>query len=260
MDYETITLEKSDNIGVITLNRPDAMNTMTSQFFSEMLDVITAIANDREIRVVVLKAKGKMFSAGGDIEMLKSFDTVLKAKAMVSKDGDIIQKMYNMPKPVICAVHGVAAGSGANMALSCDFVIASEKAAFAQVFINIGGIPDTGGMWTLAKCAGVTRAKELAMTGRLIKAQEALSYGMVLKVVPEDKLEEETMAFARELAAKPPIAIGYIKQIANKLNDMDLATYCSMEADLMAIALQTKDHREGMAAFMEKRKPVFTGE
>lgn len=260
MDYETITLEKSDNIGVITLNRPDAMNTMTSQFFSEMLDVITAIANDHEIRVVVLKAKGKMFSAGGDIEMLKSFDTVLKAKAMVSKDGDIIQKMYNMPKPVICAVHGVAAGSGANMALSCDFVIASEKAAFAQVFINIGGIPDTGGMWTLARCAGVTRAKELAMTGRLIKAQEALSYGMVLKVVPEDKLEEETMTFARELAAKPPIAIGYIKQIANKLNDMDLATYCAMEADLMAIALQTKDHREGMAAFMEKRKPVFTGE
>ncbi|HNQ66007.1 MAG TPA: enoyl-CoA hydratase/isomerase family protein [Smithella sp.] len=260
MAYETIILEKTEHIGVITLNRPDAMNTMTSQFFSEMLDAMTAVADDREIRVVVLKAKGKMFSAGGDLEMLKSLDTILKAKSMVSKDGDIIQKMYSMSKPIICAVQGVAAGSGANIALSCDFVIASEKAAFTQVFINIGGIPDTGGMWTLARCAGMARAKELAMTGRLIKAQEALSYGMVLKVVPEDKLEEETMAFARELASKPPIAIGYIKQIANKLNDMDLATYCVMEADLMAIALQTRDHREGMAAFIEKRKPAFTGE
>ncbi|HRV34792.1 MAG TPA: enoyl-CoA hydratase/isomerase family protein [Desulfomonilia bacterium] len=260
MAYETILFAKSDNIGVITLNRSDEMNTMTSQFFSEMGDAITVAANDSEIRVVVLKAKGKMFSAGGDLEMLKSLDTILKAKAMVSKAGDIIQKIYDMPKPVICAVQGVAAGSGANMALSCDFVIASEKAAFAQVFINIGGIPDSGGMWSLAKCVGITRAKELAMSGRLVKAQEALSYGMVLKVVPEDKLEEETMEFARELASKPPIAMGYIKQIANKLNCMDMATYCALESDLMAIALQTKDHKEGMAAFIEKRKPVFTGE
>ena len=260
MSYETILLEKSNKIVIITLNRPNEMNTMTSQFFSEMGDAITAAANDSEIRVVVLKAKGKMFSAGGDLEMLKSLDTILKAKAMVSKDGDIIQKIYDMPKPVICAVQGVAAGSGANMALSCDFVIASEKAAFAQVFINIGGIPDSGGMWSLAKCVGITRAKELAMSGRLVKAQEALSYGMVLKVVPEDKLEEETMAFARELASKPPIAMGYIKQIANKLNCMDMATYCALESDLMAIALQTKDHKEGMTAFIEKRKPVFTGE
>ncbi|HOO46893.1 MAG TPA: enoyl-CoA hydratase/isomerase family protein [Deltaproteobacteria bacterium] len=260
MPYETILFEKLENIGIITLNRPDEMNTMTSQFFSEMGDAVTAAANDSKIRVVVLKAKGKMFSAGGDLEMLKSLDTILKAKAMVSKDGNIIQKIYDMPKPVICAVQGVAAGSGANMALSCDFVIASEKAAFAQVFINIGGIPDSGGMWSLAKCVGVTRAKELAMSGRLVKAQEALSYGMVLKVVPEDNLEEETMAFARELASKPPVAMGYIKQIANKLNCMDMATYCALESDLMAIALQTKDHKEGMAAFIEKRKPVFTGE
>lgn len=260
MTYETLIVEKMENIAVITLNRPDAMNTMTSWFFSEMLDAITAAAGDPEIRVVVLKAKGKMFSAGGDIEMLKSLDTVIKAKAMVSKDGDIIQKMHSMSKPIICAVQGTAAGSGVNLALSCDFVIASEKAAFAQVFVNIGGIPDTGGLWSLAKCVGITRAKELAMTGRLIKAQEALSYGMVLKVVPEDKLEEETLAFARELASKPPIAIGYIKQIANKLHEIDFGTYCALESDLMAIALQTRDHKEGLAAFIEKRKPVFYGE
>lgn len=260
MTHETINLEQSENIGVITLNRPNAMNAMTSRFFTEFGDAISTAAGDPEIRVVVVKAKGKMFSAGGDLEMLKSLDTILKAKAMVSKVGDIIQKMYNMPKPIICAVQGVAAGSGANIALSCDFVIASEKAAFAQVFINIGGIPDTGGLWSLAKCVGITRAKELAMTGRLVKAQEALSYGMVLKVVPEDKLEEETMAFAGELAGKPPIAVGYIKQIAGKLNCMDMTTYCALESDLMAIALQTKDHKEGLAAFLEKRKPVFAGE
>jgi enoyl-CoA hydratase/carnithine racemase len=260
MAYETIILEKSEKIGFIILNRPKAMNTMTPHLITEFGDAIETVANDPEIRVVVLKATGKAFSAGGDFELLKLLDTGPKAKAFIGGLGDTIQKMYNMPKPIICAVQGVAAGGGANMALSCDFVIASEKAAFGQAFVNIGLVPDTGGMWSLAKCVGINRAKELAMTGRMISAQEALSYGMVLKVVPEDRLEEETMAFAKELAGKAPIAIAYIKQIANKLSCIDMASYCVLESYAFGITLQTKDHKEGLAAFTGKRKPVFTGE
>lgn len=260
MAYETIIYEKSEGIGVITLNRPQAMNTMTPQLIAEFGDAMNVVAADPEVRVVVLKANGKAFCAGGDFGLLKALDTAPKARDLIGGLGDTIQKMNNMPKPIICAVQGAAAGGGANMALSCDFVIAAENAKFGQAFINIALVPDTGGMWSLAKLVGVTRAKELAMTGRLVDAQEALSYGMVLKVVPTDKLEEEAMAFAKELAAKAPLAIGYIKQIGNKLHDIDLPTYCTLEADLMGIALQTKDHQEGLTAFVEKRKPVFTGQ
>ncbi|MDH7578243.1 MAG: enoyl-CoA hydratase/isomerase family protein [Bacillota bacterium] len=259
MAWETLLFEKVDEIGVITLNRPDKMNTMTPQFLKEYEEVVTAVADDPEVRVVVLKANGRAFSAGGDFELLKMLDTPVRARAAIRSLGSTIAKIYNMSKPWIAAVDGAAAGGGANLALSCDFVFASEKARFGQAFINIGLVPDTGGLWTLARLTGITRAKELAMTGRLIDAEEAARYGMVLKVVPSDQLYDEVMAFARQLAEKAPIAIGFIKQLANRLSDISLETYFDLEADYMAIALRTEDHKEGLAAFTEKRKPEFKG-
>ncbi len=259
MTWETLLFEKTDNIGIITLNRPEKMNTMTPQFLKEFDEVIDLVAEDPEVRVVVLKANGRAFSAGGDFELLKELDTPVKARAVIRKLGRTIAKMYNMPKPIIAAVDGAAAGGGCNLALSCDFVFASEKARFGQAFVNIGLVPDTGGAFTLARLVGVMRAKELMMTGRLIDAEEAASYGMVLKVVPSEQLYDEVMAFARQLAEKPPIAIGYIKQIANRLHELTLEAYFDLEADLMGIALQTEDHKEGLKAFLEKRKPVFQG-
>ncbi|MGB9812964.1 MAG: enoyl-CoA hydratase/isomerase family protein, partial [Thermovenabulum sp.] len=260
MDWENLILEKADGIGIITLNRAEKLNTMTLQFLKEFDEVIDALADDRKIRVVVLKANGKVFSAGGDFELLKMLDTAPKARETIRSLGRTITKMYTMPKPIIAAVDGVAVGGGCNLALSCDFVFASEKAKFGQTFINIGLIPDTGGLWTLARLVGVMRAKELAMTGRLIDAYEAERYGMVTKVVPSEKLYDEVMDFARQLAEKAPIALGYIKQIANRLSEINMETYFDLEADFMGIALQTKDHKEGLSAFLEKRKPKFKGE
>ncbi|HHV08412.1 MAG TPA: enoyl-CoA hydratase/isomerase family protein [Firmicutes bacterium] len=259
MAWETLLLEKKGNIGIITLNRPDKMNTMTPLFIKEYNEVLDKVSLDPEVRVVILQAKGKAFCAGGDFELLKALDTAPKARFTIREIGKAIAKMYHMPKPIIAAVQGAAAGGGANLALSCDFVIASEKARFGQAFVNIGLVPDTGGMWSLTRAVGVMRAKELAMTGRLIGAKEAESYGMVLKVVPVDELEQEVMAFAQQLAAQAPIAVGYIKQIANRISDITQETYADLEADLMGIALQTEDHKEGLAAFLEKRKPVFKG-
>lgn len=260
MAWETVLLDEVDGIGIITLNRAEKLNTFTPQFLKEFGEVIDAVADDPKMRVAVLKANGKVFSAGGDFELLKMLDTAPKARATIRSLGRTIAKMYTMPKPIIAAVDGTAAGGGCNLALSCDFVFASEKAKFGQAFINIGLVPDTGGLWSLARLVGVMRAKELAMTGRLIDAYEAERYGMVLKVVPSEKLYDEVMDFARQLAEKAPIALGYIKQIANRLSDINMEAYFDLEADLMGIALQTKDHKEGLAAFLEKRKPQFKGE
>jgi enoyl-CoA hydratase/carnithine racemase len=227
----------------------------------EFSEIIRDASIDNTVRVLVLKAAaGKVFSAGGDFELLKEFDNVNKARECIYNWGGAIELMNSMPKPIICAVDGAAAGGGANLALSCDFVFASEKAKFIQAFINIGLIPDTGGLWALAKFAGVTRAKELAMTGRMIDAEEAKKYGLVLEVVASEKLEETVMSFAAGLAKKAPIAIGLIKQMANQLNEQTLAVYRKTEAECLAITSQTQDHKEGLAAFMEKRAPVFKGE
>lgn len=261
MGYKNLLYDKKDGIGVITLNRPEAMNTLTSHFMKEFGELISEVSTDNTVRVVVLKAAaGKVFSAGGDFELLKELDSVNKARERIYNWGGTIELMNRMPKPIICAVDGAASGGGANLALSCDFIFASEKAKFIQAFINIGLVPDTGGLWALAKFTGVTRAKELAMTGRAIGADEAKEYGIVLEVVASEKLEETVMKFAAELAQKAPIAIGLIKQTANQLNEQSLASYRKTEAECFAITSQTRDHKEGLAAFIEKRSPVFKGE
>jgi enoyl-CoA hydratase/carnithine racemase len=232
---------------------------MTPKFFEEFAQVVDEAAADREARAAVLKANGKVFSAGGDFELLKKLDTAPKARAAIRKIGATIIKICEMNKPRIAAVDGAAAGGGANLALSCDFVIASENAKFSQAFINIGLVPDTGGMWPLAKHVGVARAKELAITGRLVGAEDALRYGMILKLVPSGRLYEEAMAFAQELAGKMPLAIGFIKQIGNRLGEIDMAAYCDLEAALMGIAMHTADHKEGLKAFIREERAGIQG-
>jgi len=209
MVWETILFEKTDKIGIITLNRPDKLNTFTPQFLKEFDEAVNTVADDPEVRVVVLKANGRVFSAGGDFELLKTLDTPTKARAAIRSLGNTIAKIYKL--------------------------------------------------WSLVRLTGVMRAKELAMTGRMIDAKEAAQYGMVLKVVPSEKLYDEVMCFARQIAAKAPVAIGFIKQLVNRLSDISLEAYFDLEADYMGIALQTEDHKEGLTAFIEKREPKFKG-
>jgi 2-(1,2-epoxy-1,2-dihydrophenyl)acetyl-CoA isomerase len=251
MIYKTIIYEKKENIGVITLNCAGTMNTLKPQVITELGDVINAAADDPEVKVVVLQSTGKVFCAGGDFEALDT-NEISAAKTVIAKAGSIIKKMYKMNKPIICAVQGAAVGCGASLALSCDFIIASEKAFFSKAFAHIGLIPNTDLMWGLTRMVGVARAKELTMSERNIKAEEALRYSLVLEVVPEEKLQETTMALARKLAGKPQNSIASIKYIANRLNELTMSIYFELEADLMGIALKNKNH-------IEKLHPVSIG-
>jgi enoyl-CoA hydratase/carnithine racemase len=259
MEYQSMYTERRGAIGVLTLNNPDKLNAFAGSFVDDLRLAVTELAADDEVRAVVLKANGRAFCAGGNLDDLNS-GSAASVRNGARALGQTIRDITLMDKPWIAAVQGAAAGGGANLALACDFVIASENARFGQAFINIGITPDTGGLWVLANKVGYTRAKELAMTGRLANAQEALEYGMALKVVPLEEMETEAFAFAETLASKPPIAIGYIKAIANRLPEMSFAAYAELEAVMVGLAIKTADSEEGIAAFLEKRKPQFKGE
>ncbi|MGB9793208.1 MAG: enoyl-CoA hydratase/isomerase family protein [Thermacetogeniaceae bacterium] len=260
MDYRAIKVEKSEGFAVVTLNRPEKLNAIDMTMISELEDIIASFESEKSLRAIVLTASGRVFSAGGDFELLKSLNTPTKAQKAIRRIGRVVERIMDMDKVWIAAVNGAAAGGGANLALACDFVVASEEARFAQSFVNIGLVPDTGGLWLLSRIVGISRAKELVMTGRMIDAREAERYGLVLKVVPSEKLLDEAMELARTLAKKPPLAIGYIKRMASRIGELSRQAYFDMEADLMGIALQTEDHREGLKAFLEKREPSFKGE
>lgn len=258
--YGIFKTEHRDNVAVITLNSPGTLNAFTWDFPDELCRALAEIAGDKGIKVVVLKAEGKVFSAGAGMANMKSADTPYKVMAYVRSLNGMVRKIAELPQPVICAIDGPGAGGGANLALSCDFVIASERARFANVFVNLGIIPDTGGLWNLCRLAGTMRAKEIAMRGLTLGAEEALEYGLVSRVVPSSDLEKEVMSLAAELASKPAFALQSIKRICNKIPEMTHDTYCEIEAGLMSVAFFTKDFREGVSAFLEKRKPEFKGE
>lgn len=258
--YEVFKVEREDQIAVITLNSPNTLNAFTWNFSIELYNVLTEISEDSRIRVVVLKAEGKIFSAGAHMDTMKVANTTYKVKKYMNNLNKVIKRMFDLPQPIICAIDGAGAGGGGNIALSCDFVYASEKAKFANVFINLGILPDTGGLWNLCRAVGPMRAKEIAMRGLTIGAEEALKYGLVTKVVHSETLYDEVMSFAKELASKPMFTLSTIKRLCNKMPEMTHDSYCEIEEDLMSIMFFTKDHEEGVTAFLEKRKPNFQGE
>ncbi|MGZ3596689.1 MAG: enoyl-CoA hydratase/isomerase family protein [Syntrophales bacterium] len=260
--YEVFKVERGDRdgIAVITLNSPKTLNAFTWNFPEDLHNALTEISDDAKIKVVVMKAEGKIFSAGAGMDTMKVADTPFKVKTYMANLNKAIKKMYDMPQPIICAIDGTGAGGGANLALSSDFVIASESAKFANVFVNLGIIPDTGGLWNICRLTGPMRAKEIAMRGLTIGAEEALKYGLVTKVVSSAELNDEVMSFAKELASKPMLTLQSIKRICNKMPEMTHDTYCEIEEGLMSILFFTKDHREGVNAFLQKRRPDFQGE
>jgi len=259
MGYENILFEAADGVGVLTFNRPKALNALTTNTLEEVKEVVESIALAREIRVLVLTGAGdKAFVAGADITGFQTLNP-LQARHFAELGQEVFFKLEHLPQPVIACVNGFALGGGCEIAMACDFIYASEKARFGQPEVNLGLIPGFGGTQRLARMVGRAKAKELCMTGEAIDAQQARELGLVAKVFPAEQLLEETLKAAKLLAGKAPGVLRSIKQVINRGLDVDLKTGCAIEAEAFGLCFASQDAQEGVSAFLEKRKPNFKG-
>ncbi len=257
---ETILFEKIEHVGKITFNRPEAYNSFTREMALAFQDALKKCENDEEIRAIYITANGKAFSAGQDIkDLLDPNNSVGLERIVTEHYNPIVLAINNIPKPVIAAVNGVAAGAGANIALACDIVLATESASFIQAFSKIGLIPDSGGTHSLPRLVGFQRAKALAMLGEKVSANEAETMGMIFKCLPDDSFQEQSMAIATKLSKMPTKGLAYTKELYNKGLTNDLETQLALEAEYQIKASSTFDYQEGIQAFVEKRKPNFKG-
>jgi enoyl-CoA hydratase/carnithine racemase len=263
MEFETIRCEKSDNVATIILNRPQNMNTFNLLMFNELASILEEVALDDEIRVVILTGEGRAFSAGADI---KGVDELVGIQKERPENQDVM-KLVNRsvltirqaPKPVVAALNGVAAGVGANIAMACDIIIASETARLGENFINIGLIPDGGGTYFIPEMIGYHRAAEFFFTGKVLSAREAFTLGLYNRVVPEGEALNAARELANELVQKPPLALAASKAILNREAIATLRAYLDDETRKQRQMGATRDVREGLTAFIEKRKPKFMG-
>lgn len=257
MTYKTLLYEKKDGVAVVTLNRPDKLNALNSTVYNELYGVFEAIENDPEVRAVVLTGSGdRAFAAGSDVAEMQDMGPIEAQKFMatIRKASDLI---YSLTKPTIAALHGYVLGGGNELAMCCDLRIASEKARFGQPEINLGLIPGASGTQRLPRLIGAAKAKEMIFLGDNIDAATALTLGLVNKVVPPEKLMEEAMAWAAKLAAKSSPVLAMAKMAINTGLDTDLASGLDMETRCDALCFATEDQKEGMKAFLEKRKANF---
>ena len=258
MAYETIDFKADGAVARITLNRPDRLNSFTVQMHEEVRD---ALANLGEARVLVITGAGRGFCAGQDLndravapgERVDLGDTVNECW------NPLIRTLTSLPQPVVARVNGVAAGAGANIALACDIVVAAKSAKFIQSFSAIGLIPDSGGTWALPRLAGQARALGLALTGEPLPAEKAAEWGLIWKAVDDDALDAEVDAIANKLASLPPLGLAAIKDMIRSSWQYSLDEELERQAGAMRRLGLTEDYREGVAAFLEKREPKFTG-
>ncbi|HBD10410.1 MAG TPA: enoyl-CoA hydratase [Syntrophobacteraceae bacterium] len=259
MAYETILYEVQDGVGLVTINRPKVLNALSPQVLNEVADVVDAITESATVRVLIITGAGeKAFVAGADISEFPKMNP-LQARAFAEKGQELFFTLEQLPIPVIACVNGFALGGGCELAMSCDFIYASDKAKFGQPEINLGIIPGFGGTQRLARLVGRAKAKELCMTGELIDAHQARELGLAAKVFPADQLLEETMKIARKLAGLSQVALRAIKQVVDRGMDVDLKTGCALEMEAFGVCFASNDAREGALAFLEKRKPDFKG-
>jgi len=258
MAYETIEFKLEAGIARLTLNRPDRLNSFTVQMHEEVADALTQLG---EARCLVLTGAGRGFCAGQDLNdrAVAPGEAVDLGESVELRYNPLIRNLVNLPMPVIARVNGVAAGAGANIALACDIVIAAKSAKFIQSFAAIGLIPDSGGTWVLPRLVGQARALGLALTGEPLEAERAAAWGLIWKAVEDDQLDAEVDALALRFASGPTRGLARIKSMLRESWGQSLDAELDRQRDAMRELGFSDDYREGVAAFMEKRKPNFTG-
>jgi 2-(1,2-epoxy-1,2-dihydrophenyl)acetyl-CoA isomerase len=258
---ESVLYEQTDGVAAVTMNRPDAMNSLTVEMKTALRSALERAASDPAVRAVVLTGAGRAFCAGQDLR--EHGDALASGRGL----DDTVRKHYNpviqliasMPKPVVAAVNGVAAGAGASLAFACDLIIASDKASFLMAFTKVGLGPDSGASWTLQRLVGRAKATELLLLAEPVKANQALDLGMVNQVVPADQLEDSVRALATRLAAGPTVAYGAVKRALDHAATHDLEQALEREAELQDLCERTSDHHQATGAFLRKEQPAFEG-
>jgi 2-(1,2-epoxy-1,2-dihydrophenyl)acetyl-CoA isomerase len=257
---ETLLVDRARGVQTITLNRPDALNSFNASMKRELLEVLKAAARDTDVRCLILTGAGRAFSAGQDLKERQAPGAADLADELREHYNPIVRGLRRLEKPVIAAVNGVAAGAGCSLAIACDIIIAADNARFIEVFAKVGLVPDTGSTWFLPRLIGYARAAEMVFTAEPVDASTAERIGLVNRVVPSERLMPEARALAEQLAAAPPLALALAKRALNRALESDLDSALDHEAQLQGIAGRSQDHAEGVAAFIEKRPPRFTGE
>jgi 2-(1,2-epoxy-1,2-dihydrophenyl)acetyl-CoA isomerase len=256
----TVRLDVADSIGTITLDRPAALNAMTVPMKRELLAAFRTVERDAAVRAVILTGAGRAFCAGQDLHERLEPDAVPLGTELRERYNPIVRAMRSLEKPIRGAINGVAAGAGASLAFACDLRIIAEGASFALAFGRVGLIPDSGATWLLPRLVGGARAAEIAFLGEPVSGASALAMGLVARVVPGDELLGVARELAGRLAAGAPRANALTKRALNAAWDRGLDNALEYEAHLQDLAGSTQDHAEGIAAFMEKRRPRFTGD
>lgn len=261
MSYATILLESAAGVSTITLNRPDKLNSFTTEMHAEVQDALNRVA-DGNTRALLITGSGRGFCAGqdlGDRAVAPGGEAPNLGESLEAYYNPLIRKIRGLEFPVVCAVNGVAAGAGANLAFACDIVLAARSASFIQAFCKIGLIPDSGGTWTLPRLVGGARAAALTLLGDKIGAEQAEAWGMIWKCVDDEQLAPTAKDMVRHLAAQPTKGLTLIKQALQASWSNTLDEQLDLERDLQTVAGRTHDYQEGVAAFMAKRQPSFEG-
>jgi enoyl-CoA hydratase len=258
MEFETIKYRVDEGIATLAVNRPDVLNALNIRVLEELLAAAGRASEDPEVKAVILTGEGRAFVAGADISQMREFGT-LDGLCFGDLGHALLQAFETMDKPVIAAVNGFALGGGTEISLGCDFVYASSKAKFGQPEVSLGIIPGFGGTQRLARTVGMNKARELVYTGEIISAEEALRIGLVSAVYEPDELMDKVRERAALVASKGPRAVAAAKRVMNKGVDLSLDAALELEKQAFSALFGTEDQREGMSAFVEKRKPEFEG-
>ena len=260
MKYHNILHNTVNQIAEIKLNRPDVLNSFNFQMADEVLHALEKCNNDQNIRAIILSGIGRAFCAGQDLEEATKNDGPLINEIIDHTYNPLVKKIKSTKKPVICFVNGIAAGAGANLAICCDVTFAAKSAKFIQSFINIGLVPDTGGTYYLPRIIGRQKAMGLMFSGEKISSEDAEKIGMIYKSVEDESGYDVAFSFAKKLSLMPTKSIGLIKTLLNKSYENDLANQLDMEKELQTIAASSKDYKEGVSAFLDKRVPNYIGD